>query len=83
MLKEVYLNVGMGGTLLIGTLFMLTAMTWFVAVAGVVVRPMTRGRRVAMLSLLTVLPPSSLLVLYRFVSTAAEFPRPGMGKSRR
>lgn len=80
MLKEVYFSVGMSGTLVLGVLFMLTAMTWFVAVAGVVVRPMTRGRRVAMLSLLTVIPPSALLVLYRFIATAAEFPRPSAGQ---
>ena len=70
MLRDVYVHLGMGGTLLIGGLLLLTVMTWFLAVAGTVVRPMTRGRRVALLGLLTVVPPSAPVVLYRFVATA-------------
>lgn len=70
MLREVYLNLGMAGTLLVGGVVLLTSMTWIVAVAGTVVRPMTRGRRVALLGLLTIAPPSAPLVLYRFIAAA-------------
>ncbi len=76
MLKDIYFQVGLVGTLAAGALMLMTAMTWFVAVAGTVVRPMSRGRRVAILSLLAVIPPSALLVLFRIVATQADLPRP-------
>lgn len=72
MLRDVYIQFGMAGTLLVGGVALITAMTWFVAVAGTIVRPMTRGRRAALLGLLAIAPPSAPLVLYRFIAIARD-----------
>jgi len=68
MLRDVYLHVGLGWTVLIGGLVMLTALSWLVAMAGAVTRPMSGGRRALLLAVLTVLPPSAIVVLMRFVA---------------
>ncbi len=68
MLRDVYLHVGLGWTVLIGGLVMLTALSWLVAMAGAVTRPMSSTRRALLLAVLTILPPSAIVVLMRFVS---------------
>lgn len=74
MLRDVYLQVGLGWTVLIGGLAMLTVLTWLVAIAGAVTRPMTPLRRAFLLGVLTFIPPSAILVLLRFVAvTRGEY----------
>lgn len=74
MLRDVYMQVGLGWTMIIGAMVMLTALTWFIAMAGAVTRPMSRNRRAVLLGLLTLLPPSAIVVLARFVAvTRAEY----------
>lgn len=74
MLRDVYLQVGLGWTVLIGGIVMLTALSWLVAMAGVVTRPMSPFRRGALLGILTILPPSAIIVLMRFVAvTRGEY----------
>ena len=74
MLRDVYLQVGLGWTVLIAGLAMLTALTWLLAMAGAVTRPMTPVRRVLLLGVLTLVPPSAIVVLMRFVAiTRGEY----------
>ncbi len=74
MLRDVYLQVGLGWTVIIGGLVMLTALSWLVAMAGAVTRPMGLLRRGMLLGILTILPPSAIIVLMRFVAaTRGEY----------
>jgi hypothetical protein len=86
MLRDAYLHLGLGGTVLVGGLVMLTAFSWFVAMAGAVTRPMTPLRRGMLLAVLTALPPSAILVFARFVAvTRGEYrtQRDGAGAAGR
>lgn len=74
MLRDAYLHLGLGGTIFVGGLVMLTAFSWFVAMAGAVTRPMTPLRRGLLLAVLTALPPSAILVFAGFVAvTRGEY----------
>jgi hypothetical protein len=80
MLRDVYLQLGLGGTILVGGLVMLTAFSWFVAMAGAVTRPMSPIRRGLLLAVLTALPPSAILVFASFVAaTRGEYRMPRQG----
>ena len=70
MLKEVYLNMGLGGTMLVGALALTTAFAWFAAIAGVMVRPMSRRKRVALTGLLAISPPAALVLLTGYAWSA-------------
>ena len=70
MLRQVYMEIGMAGTLLVGALIMLTAMSWLVALAGLVTRPMSGLRRGSLLALVTVLPITAPVFLGWFVYSA-------------
>ena len=63
MLKQIYIQFGIVGTFALVTVGTITFITWLTALAGVTASGLSRGKKLGMQALLTILPPFSLVVM--------------------
>ena len=67
MLRDIYLEFGTPGMLVIATLLVATVLSWFMALAGVVVSSLPKFLKVILVLVLSAVPPVSILVLGFFL----------------
>jgi len=69
MMRDLYIQFGSTGTLLVAGLIILTTITWFQALAGVVVSRMPSYLKAVSVAAISLVPPVSIAVVAVFLFT--------------
>jgi len=69
MLRDIYIAFGGVGAFLIAMGLCLTALSWWLALTGTVMRSMRQWKKAALIFMVSVVPPASIAVLIAFLIT--------------